>query len=645
MSTNQDILKAKLRIGFAQLPYLIRTLVLVWDATRRWTVVWLILLIIQGLLPVVTVYLTRALVDSLVAALQAPPAWSSFQTVLPYVIVMAGVLLLAELLSYSAGFVRDVQTELVKDHLSGLIHRQSVAVDLAFYDRPDYYDRLHRAQYHALDRPLTLLENFGGVFQNTLTLLAMVAVLIPYGIWLPLALLATSLPAFYLVLKHRLRFYHWRLNNTERERRAWYYSWLLTDREAAAELRIFDLGHHFQSLFQAVRRKLRQERVKLAWDQSLAEVAAATAALVITGLTLAWMLWRAILGSLTLGDLALFYQAFQHGQRLMATLFENLSEIYSNSLFLSDLFEFLALEPQVTDPAEPVPVPTGLQAGLCFEQITFHYPGSQRVALRNFDLAIPAGGIVAIVGANGAGKSTLIKLLCRFYDPDEGRILLDGIDLRRFSLRDLRRQITILFQAPVHYQNTVSENIALGDLSLISEPGPIERAARAAGVDKPVARLPEGYETLLGTWFKSGTELSVGEWQRLALARAYWRRAPILVLDEPTSAMDPWAEHDWLQRFRHLAAGHTTLIITHRFTTAMVADTIHVMEDGRVIESGSHAELLDRGGRYAQSWRDQMQTAQRPQQKIFPDRPHADNGRTNGSLKERVGPGFDPHSA
>ncbi|HKF96258.1 MAG TPA: ABC transporter ATP-binding protein, partial [Gammaproteobacteria bacterium] len=471
---------------------------------------------------------------------------------------------------------------------------------------PEYYDHLYRAQYHALDRPLTLLESLGSVLQNGLTLVAMVAVLAPYGIWMPLSLLASSVPAFYIVLDHRLRFHEWRLKNTENERRAWYYNWALTDRETAAEIRIFGLGDHFQSLYQLVRSKLRNERRQLAWNQSIAEVLTATIALLITGLALGYMLWKAVLGSLTLGDLALFYQAFQRGQRLMGTLFENLGEIYSNSLFLNDLFEFLALEPKVNDPAQPVAVPARLTEGIRFEGVTFHYPGSERVALSDFDITIPAGRIVAIVGANGAGKSTLVKLLCRFYDPEQGRVLLDGVDLRDVKLQELRRQITILFQEPVYYQNTFSENITLGDLSTPVDDKRVAYAANAAGADQTVAGLPNGYDTLLGKWFKGGTELSVGEWQRLALARAYWRQAPILVLDEPTSAMDPWAEHDWLQRFRELASNHTTLMITHRFTTAMYADIIHVMEHGRVIESGSHAELLARNGRYAQSWREQM---------------------------------------
>jgi ATP-binding cassette subfamily B protein len=215
--------------------------------------------------------------------------------------------------------------------------------------------------------------------------------------------------------------------------------------------------------------------------------------------------------------------------------------------------------------------------------------------------------VVAIVGPNGAGKSTLIKLACRFYDPDGGRITLDGVELRDLPLETLRRQITVLFQEPVRYNATAAENIALGDLAAGASRAEIEAAAVAAGADGPIARLPHGYETLLGKWFAGGMELSVGEWQRLALARAFLRRARLIILDEPTSAMDSWAEADWMERFRQLAAGRTAIIITHRFTTAIRADQIHVMEQGRIVESGSHQELLARGGRYAGSWAEQVQ--------------------------------------
>jgi ATP-binding cassette subfamily B protein len=636
MLSNQEILGAKIRNGLGQLPHLIRALGMVWDAAPRWTLLWFFLLVIQGLLPVITVYLTRGLVNTLVAALQADTTLSSFKTSLPFVAGVALVFLLAEFLKYTTDYVRTAQAELVRDHIGRLIHTQSVSADLAFFDMPDYYDHLYRAQYDAIDRPLTLLESIGGVIQNGLTMVAMAAVLIPYGIWLPVALIASSLPALYIVLNHKLRYYRWRLKNTESERRTRYYNWLLTDREVASELRIFDLGNHFQSLFQSLRTKLRNERVKLAWDQGLSELGAASVALLITGLALAWMIWKAIQGNLTLGDLALFYQAFQRGQQMMSTLFENLGEIYSSSLFLNDLFLFLALKSKVTDPIEPASIPVVPKVGIHFEHVTFKYPGNHKVALQNFDLKIPAGYTVAIVGANGAGKSTLIKLLCRFFDPDEGRILLDGVDLRKFKLRDLRRQITILFQEPVHYQSTFHENIVLGDLSIATIPDQVKLAAVAAGADKLLVGLPQGYDTLLGQWFKDGTELSVGEWQRLALARAYWRQAPILILDEPTSAMDPWAEHDWLQRFRKLAIDRTTLIITHRFSTAMHADIIHVMEDGRIVESGNHFKLLALGGLYAQSWQDQVQSAQIVQDKILPGQHLAEANRPNGSRKNKV---------
>jgi ATP-binding cassette subfamily B protein len=318
------------------------------------------------------------------------------------------------------------------------------------------------------------------------------------------------------------------------------------------------------------------------------------------------MLWRALQGRATLGDLALFYQAFQRGQGLLRSLLENVGQIYANTLFLGNLFEFLELKPRVADPLQPVLPQPSLREAICFRQVAFRYPGSDRRVLQDFNLTIPAGQIIAIVGANGAGKSTLLKLLCRFYDPEHGVITLDGTDIRDISLQHLRKMITVLFQWPVPYQATAAQNIAFGDLAATQGGAELEAAALSAGAHDVIRGLPKGYDTLLGKWFANGVELSVGEWQRLALARAFFRQAQILILDEPTSALDSWAEADWFDRFRSLAKGRTAIIITHRFTIARRADMIHVMDAGRIVESGKHDELLSRGGMYARSWAAQL---------------------------------------
>lgn len=596
----------------AQLPHLPWALALLWRAARGWTLAWVALVAGQGMLPVAVVLLTRTLVDSLATALSTPGDTAILRSALLWLGLMAVLLLLGEALRGLAGWVRAAQAEWLREYLDSQIHRQAATLDLSFYETAEYYDQLHRARVDARDRPLALLENFGGLAQNGLTLLGLAGVLWSYAPWLPLVLLGGALPGLGVAGYFIVRFHQWRLRNTSHERRANYYDWMLTWDKVAAELRLFDLGGVFQSQYQAVRARLRGERLQLARRQMLAGFGADLAALLVMALTLAWMISRLAHGQASLGDLALFYQIFSQGQRLMRTTLGSVGEMYSNLLFLENLYEFLQLQPAITEPIQPIRLPARLETpGLIrLENIRFRYPGSQRLALDGFSLTIPAGQIVAVVGENGAGKSTLIKLLCRFYDPEAGRIYWDGTDLRCLELAELRRRITVLFQEPVHYHDTVAYNLRCGDLSAEFDWPTLHAAARAAGAEGPIQRLPHGYDTLLGKWF-GGAELSVGEWQRLALARAFLRRSALLILDEPTSAMDSWAETDWLQRFRALAAGRTAVIITHRFTTALHADVIHVMGRGQVLESGTHAELLARGGRYAQSWAQQLRETNR----------------------------------
>ncbi len=517
-------------------------------------------------------------------------------------LLMAMVLLLSELLGGVINWARTAEAELVQDHISGLIHRKSIAADLAFYESPDFYDHLHRARDEAGSRPMVLVEKLGTVVQNGVTLAAMLAVLAGFGIWLPVALLLSTIPALAVVLRYAVVQHQLRMTTTPVVRRIWYYDWILTSGEHASEVRLFALGDYFEGAYRELRKFLREKRINLARSQGLAELLAGASTLAVTAAACVWMVFRTLRGQLSLGDLALLYQAFQQGLRLARELLQNVGELYQNTLFLGNLFEFLELVPRVISPVSPVPVPRQLQEGIRFQNICFRYPDRQRLALNDFELFVPKGQVVAIVGPNGAGKSTLVKLLCRFYDPETGSITIDGTDLRNFAVDELRQQVTVLFQQPVHYNASVRENIGLGDLSKMGDDGLICAAAEAAGAETFIRRLPAGYENLLGHWFDKGVELSVGEWQRLALARAFVRQAPILILDEPTSAMDPWAEADWLRRFRDLAVGRTALVITHRFTTAMLADEIHVMEEGRVLESGSHKELIARGGRYAMWW-------------------------------------------
>jgi len=321
-----------------------------------------------------------------------------------------------------------------------------------------------------------------------------------------------------------------------------------------------------------------------------------------------WIGRRALRGHATLGDLALFYQAFNQGQSLAGGLLNGMGDIHTSVLYLEQVFEYLDKSTIINDSVAPVAFPKNVKSGVEFDDVSFTYDGSEHPAVQRLSLRVPAGKIVALVGANGSGKSTLIKLLCRFYDPESGRVTVDGIDLRDLRQQELRRQIAVMMQFPMKYHLSVAENIQVGDLASANGADEIERAARGAGAHDFISRLPGGYETLLGRTFKDSTELSGGEWQRLALARAFLRQAQIVVLDEPTSFMDSWNEHEWLQRFRSLVADRTALIITHRFTTAMQADIIHVMDRGRIIESGTHAELLDLGGRYAESWIEQMKS-------------------------------------
>jgi len=580
-----------------QLPAGRRALKLVWAAAGWRTVAWGVLLVGQGLIPAGQALLLRTLVNRLVAS----PRWDAIAAP---ALGIAGLWILGQLFSSALSWVRAAQAEQVQDEVHRLIHVQALRMDLAFYDHPESYDQLHRAQIDAISQPLALLESLGSLVQNGLGFLVLAGILFTYAGWLPLLLVATAIPGLFLVGRHILKEHRWRLDHTIQERRARYLDWLITEQGAAAELRLFDLGPYHRKAFEDLRANLREGRLRLVRQGAITELGAGCLAWGGSLVGLGWMLHRTLAGKAGLGDLLLCFQAFQQSQILLRSLLEGAGKIYRSLLFVENLDEFLALQPAIlSGPAGEPGLP--VKESIRFERVSFTYAGGFHPALDGFDLEIPQGKVVALVGHNGAGKSTLIKLLCRFYDPDAGRILLDGVDIRSLDPVAMRRRIAVLFQAPLHFHASVADNISFGDVEAASDRPRIVQAARDAGALEPIERLDGGFDALLGKWF-GGAELSGGEWQRIALARAFFRRASLIVLEEPTSSMDSWAEQDWLSRFRTLTEGRTGLMITHRFTTAMHADIVHVLDKGRVVESGTHQELVALGGSYARSWAAQM---------------------------------------
>jgi ATP-binding cassette subfamily B protein len=600
----------KFKIGLAENVRLWRrTFALIWSAVPGLTMIWACLLVILGLLPGLTVYLTKLTINSFVAANNSSEPFAHFDETVLLFSLTGAALLLTEVFRYLSDWTRAVQSEYFSDHLKNLTHQKAAEVDLEFYESPEYHDLMEQARGESQSKPLALLESLGSVVQNSITLLSFAALLFAYGWYIPFLLFAGALPALIVALKADRRYHRWWKDTAEKRRWLLYFDSMLTHSTAAAEMRLFDLSRRFRKKFQDQRQGLRNERFAHLKYQFTGKVFSNVLALATAALAVGWIALRVFYKTATLGDLAVFFQVFSRGQTILASLLGSVGQTVNHTLYLESLFRYLDLEPKIVSCSAPAEFPLEIKHGIRFRDVTFRYPGESRPAVTNFDLFIPAGKIVAIVGVNGAGKSTLIKLLSRFYDPDAGSIEIDGIDIRKFDVRQLRQNISVLFQFPMQFHETAADSIALG--SVQSEPTreAVQNAATYAGAHRFISRLPEKYDTLLGKWFVNGCELSGGEWQRVALSRAYFRLAPLIILDEPTSFMDSWAEAEWFDNLRDLAANRTGFIITHRFTIAMRADIIHVMDEGKIIESGSHGELVNDAGFYATSWKTQILAA------------------------------------
>ena len=579
----------------------------VWQAAPSWTIASMVLVLIQGALPLLTLYLMKLIVDSVTFALGAPDKIAAFRHVALLISFAAGVAILNSLFQQIAGFVKEAQTLKVTDHMYDILHSKSIEVDLEYYENPQYLDTLHRAQQEGPYRPTHIVDGLVRLGQSGISLLAMVGLLFSFHWIMAVVLFAAAIPGILVRLKYSGKLYHWQRGRTQAERKASYFNWMLTGDSHAKEIRLFNLGDLFKHRFGNLRKPLRRERLDISRKRSIAELGAQAGATLAVFGSFSFIAFRTIQGIITLGDMIMYFQAFQRGLGYLRGMLGGVADLYEDSLFLSNLYEFLDLEPKVKQPLHPVPVPRPIQKGMIFEHVSFKYPTSNGNVLENISLSIEPGEVVALVGENGSGKTTFVKLLCRLYDPNEGMITLDGIDLRRFETMTLRNEISVIFQDYVKYHLTVRENIWLGNIVLPADHKDIEQAAFHSGADELINRLPKGYETTLGKWFEDGEELSIGEWQKIALARAFLRDAQLIVLDEPTSALDAKSEYEVFRNFRKLLDGRSAVLISHRFSTVKMADRIFVFDGGNIKEQGTHDQLMGLGGTYAEFFEKQAQ--------------------------------------
>jgi len=572
-----------------------------------WTSVNLLLVIMLGILPIAALYLTKLIVDSVTVGLTAPDPLAFLPQVLFYILV-AGIIALSIAVARSLSeLTSEAQSMIVTDGVSDVLHAQSVAVDLEYYEDSRYYDTLHRAQQEAPYRPTRIVNELVQMGQNVISLLGVAALVLSFSWVIALILLAAAIPASLVRYYYARARYRFEQEQTETERQAWYYHWLLTDTSYAKEVRLFNLGAIFRGRFRDSRNILREGRLQLAKHRTVADIISQSIALIALFGSFAFIAYAALTGEITVGDLVMYFMAFQLGLGFIQAILRSLAGLYEDGLFLTNFYEFLDLIPAIRSPEQPVSVPKPDDQRIAFRNVHFSYPGGMKEAVSGMDLTLNPGEVIALVGENGSGKTTLIKLLCRLYDPDSGSITVNGIDIQRFDPVAWRKEISVIFQDYVHYYLSAGENIWVGDVERDQDPATITQAANRSGADAVIQKLPEGYKTSLGHWFSGGQELSEGEWQKVALARAFFRDSNIVVLDEPTSSLDPLAEADLFRNFRDLLEGRSAILISHRFSTVQMADRIYVLDKGQIIEVGSHEELLKLNGRYAHLFRTQAE--------------------------------------
>ncbi len=579
----------------------------IWATSRPLTCVSLGLRLIRALLPVITLYVGKLIIDEAVriAGTDLPAglleAWRNGQLdpMLWLLLLELGLAVLSDVLGRIIAYADALLSERYTNATSIRLMEHAAKLDLEDFEDPELQDKLDRARRQTMGR-MNLLSMLFGQAQDMVTVISFAIGLMVYAPWLILLLAVALIPAFvgeshFNALNYSLNF-QW----TAERRQLEYIRQMGASLETAKEVKIFNLNRFFIERFRTMSAKFYDANRALArrrafWGSLLA-------ALGTLGYYVAYgyIAWRTVSGDFTIGDLTFLAGSFRRLRQMLESLLSGLSQVAGQALYLDDLYSFFEIEPEIASKPDAVAVPKPIAQGFVFEDVGFRYPEADNWALRGLSFELRAGEVLALVGENGAGKTTLVKLLARLYEPDEGRILLDGRDLRDYDLDDLRANIGVIFQDFVRYHLSAGENIGVGNINDLGNHERIEWAAQRAMADTMIESLPLGYEQMIGRRFKTGVDLSGGQWQKIAIARAYMRDAQVMILDEPTAALDARSEFEVFQRFKDLSDDRTAVLISHRFSSVRMADRILVLAGGRVEASGTHDALMAQGGRYAE---------------------------------------------
>lgn len=580
----------------------------VWQVQPWQATLLCLLTVIQGIIPAINLWIGKLIIDGVVQGIGQ--GVEAFHKIIYYLILLLGINIMSNLISSGSSVIQTLLGDIVAHKVNVRVIEKSTSLDLFYYDNSQFYDKLSRAQREASSRPLMIISALFQLIQNGIGLTAMIVVLARLNILVVVLLIIMALPQLIIQTKYAEKGYSLLYRQTQDSRKLYYFSHILTTISYFKEIKLFDLADFLIGRYKKIFDKTFKENKKLVIKRQISAFLVSFLSAAAYAAVYGYAIYQAIKGSITLGDLTLYSGAFARSQGLFNAIISNLTSLYENNLFINNLFTFLDLEPMITSPAKPVPLPREIKRGIEFKHVSFKYPGTEKWVLKDLHISMNPAEHIAIVGENGTGKTTIVKLLGRLYDPQEGEILLDGTNIKDFDPHEYQQMIGVIFQDFSQFYLSARENVGLGYIHEINNLHRIKTATARSGADKVIEKLPQGYESILGKYFDEGNELSIGEWQKVAIARAFMRDSKILILDEPTASLDARTEYEIFQHFKELTEGKISLLISHRFSTVRMSDRIYVLEGGRIVEAGSHKELMGLGAKYAEMFNMQAEKYQ-----------------------------------